>query len=94
MDDFDFEDLFGGGGGSQAQGTATTTGAGDGGKNNAITNWLSTLTGAYNAVTGSGTRGGPAPVSTAITPAPATNWTLYGAIAVGVLVLVFLVAKR
>jgi hypothetical protein len=79
---FNIQDIFGGGGGSQAQGAPTVTGAGDGGKKDAINSWLSTITGAYQAVTGSGTKSGPAPAPLA---APAkSNWIPY---AVGALVI-------
>lgn len=86
-----FLDLFGNGG-SSIQGTPTTAGAGDGAKGNSITDWLSRITGAYNAVTGQGTIGGPAP-NRAANPKP-NNTALYIGLAVAGVVLVFLLMRR
>jgi hypothetical protein len=87
-----FLDLFGAGGSSD-QGEPTTAGAGDGAKGTAITNWLSTITGAYNAVTGAGTHGGPA-VAPQVKK-PTTNYLLIGGIVLAVgLVLWFLTKKH
>lgn len=54
-------DLFGGNGGSQAQGIPTVFGAGDGEKKELIDGWLSSITGVYSTITGTGRTEGPAP---------------------------------
>jgi len=87
------EDLFSGGGGSQNQGTPVTSGPGDGAKGNTINDWLSRITGAYESITGAGTKSGPAPATQA-TPAKATPWLLYGGIAVAVVALLWLLKKK
>ncbi len=88
----DIEDVFGGNGGSQSQGVATTAGAGDGGKGTAITNLLSDITGAYDAVTGSGRPAGPAPAPQVAKPAP--NYLLYGGLALLVGIGLWLLLKK
>jgi len=86
------EDLFGRGG-SHNQGAPTTAGAGDGGKATLINDWLGRITGAYNAVTGSGTPGGPAPAPAAVT-APKSNTALYVGIGLAVVLVAFLLFRK
>jgi hypothetical protein len=87
-----FLDLFGGGG-SHAQGTPSTAGASDGGKATVINDWLGRITGAYNAVTGAGTRGGPAPAPAAVMPQK-SNTALYVGLAVAGLIVAFLLFRK
>ena len=89
-----FLDLIGGK--AQEPGTAgapSTAGAGDGGKATVINDWLSRATGVYAAVTGAGTKSGPA-------PAPQQAATIkrplvtYGVIAAVAAVVLWYVLKK
>jgi hypothetical protein len=69
-------------------------GAGDGGKKAAVDQWLGFLTGAYEAVTGSGTKGGPAPAPAAVQTKPKSNLALWVGIAAVLVVGIFLLARK
>ena len=86
-----FQDLLSGG--AHNQGDPSSDGAGDGAKGNAITGYLSAITGAYNAITGGGGTGSPAPAAQVAKPA-GINYALYGGIAVGAVLLLWLVMRR
>jgi len=83
-------DLFSGGTGYQ--GDATTEGAGDGDKGRNITDYLSALTGAYDAITGQGENGGPAPATQVAKSAP--NYLLIGGAVVAVILLLMLFKRK
>jgi hypothetical protein len=89
---FAIEDLFGRGG-SHNQGTPDSANPGDGARGQAITDWLGRITGAYNAVMGSGTPGGPAPAAAKLTE-PKSNTALYVGIAVVVALVAFLLLRK
>jgi hypothetical protein len=86
-----FLDLFSGG--SQSNGTPTTAGAGDGGKASVINDILSRATGVYAAVTGSGTKSGPAP-NPGQPGTVKTNWALYAGIAAAAGLVLWLVTRK
>lgn len=86
-----FNDLFGGGG-SHNQGEATSDGAGDGAKGRQILDFLSEITGAYDAITGSGENGGPAPATQVAKPA--MNYLLIGGLALAAVALLFLFKRK
>lgn len=86
------EDLFGRGGSSN-QGTPASSNPSDGSRSSQITDWLGRLTGAYNAVIGAGTPGGPAPAPAKLTE-PKSNTALYVGIAAVVVLVAFLFLKK
>ena len=89
-----FADVFGGGGGSQSQASDPGIGgAGDGPKHRRITDYLNGIVGAYDAITGAGTKAGPAPMPQAPTRTGqnSTLWIVGGLV---VVVLLFFVFKR
>lgn len=79
--------------GSHTKGTPTTAGPGDGGNGQKITEYLSWLTGAYQAVTGSGTKTGPAPAPQAA-PTPKDKTSLYVGIGLAVAVVAFFMFRK
>lgn len=86
-------DIFSGNHGSQSQGDPSSAGAGDGDKARQITNLLSSITGAYEAVTGQGEAGSPAPAPQAVkTGGP--NYLLIGGAVILVLALILFLKKR
>ncbi len=87
------EDLFGRGGSSN-QGTPSSANPGDGATGAAITDWLGRITGAYNAVLGTGTPGGPAPAPAKLTDPPKSNVALYVGAAVVVALVAFLLFRK
>lgn len=77
-----------------SQGIPTTEGPGDGRKGDQITDYLSRITGAYNAITGQGNIGGPAPSAKAGEAVKQTNWLLIGGVALALGAIAWLLFKR
>jgi hypothetical protein len=86
-------DIFSGNHGSQAQGDPSSAGAGDGVKAQQITDFLSSITGVYEAVTGQGEAGSPAPAPQAVKPG-GPNYLLIGGVVIAVLALFLFLKKR
>lgn len=73
---------------------ATGNNPGGGKRADAITDALSKITGAYEVITGSGLKNGPAPDVKASDAGTKPNYLVYGAIGLGVAVVLWLLLKK